>query len=124
MGRETDALLAKRAKYRLWSWLLLPVGLAGFVLAGYVALQGVLAPFRQRRGPFDEGDNFSVLSVELMRDGNVTPELFVLALLCAAFLVTATFLFRGARKLTAEMKQTDAEVSRRLRVEERIRERR
>lgn len=123
MGRETDALISKRAKYRLWGWLLLPIGLAGFVLAGYVALQGVIAPFRQRRGPFDEGHNFSILSVDLMRDGNPTPELFVLALFCAALLVTATLFFRGARKITAEIKQTDAEVSRRLRVEERMRER-
>jgi hypothetical protein len=84
----------------------------------------MIAPFRQRRGPFDEGDNFSVLSVELMRDGSVTPELSILALLCTAVLVAATLILRGARKLTAEMKQTDAEVSRRLRVEERLRERR
>ena len=124
MGRETDALISKRAKYKLWGWLLLPIGLAGFALVGYVALQGVIAPFRQRRGPFDEGDNYSVLSVELMRDGNITPELFVLALLCAAILVTATLILRAARNITRELEATDAEASRRMRVEERMRERR
>lgn len=123
MGRETDALLAKRAKYRLWGAILLPIGFAGFALAGYAVLQSLVAPLRQRRGPFDEGDNFSVLSVELLRDGDVTPALFALALLSAAFLVAATVFFRRARKITAEHSQTEADVSRQLRVEERLRER-
>jgi hypothetical protein len=122
MGVQTDALENKRTWLKMFGWPPLLLGGAGFLMVGVVVLLAVLSPFMRRRDPFDTGD--SVFSIDLMRDSSAIPKLAVFGIFCAVLAGLGVWLLRSARDITLELRATDAEASRRMRVEERMRERR
>src|ERR1051325_9271559 len=118
MGRETDALVSKRFKLKMFGWPLLLCGFAGLALTALVVIKSLHSPFMSRRGSFGADD--SGFSTDLFRDQSVIPKLAIFALVFGVLAFVGMLLLRKARNITLEMKATDAEVSRRLRVEERM----
>jgi uncharacterized membrane protein len=124
MGQEKDVLIKSRSKYRIGCGILFLISLVGFILTIYSFAQVLLWPARHRRAPFDSTGDFSIFPVDLMRNGKPTSALYGLAVISVVSLFIAILLLIKARNITSEIKATEAEVSRRLRVEERLKERR
>ena|ERR1700749_3306359 len=124
MGQYTDSLVARRWNCRLAGWLLSLVGLLSILHVVFTTLNAAAAA--GRRDPFADVEDFYVFFLlPLTRGGRLIPFNFLCAMLAAAmvFAVGMSFLKR-ARGITEELHETEAEVNRRLRVEERMREHR
>lgn len=118
MSYHTDLLINSRSKCRKSGWLLSLVGLAGLLFVGFVAVRTLLTPLR--RHTFDLSQSDVHLLVE---GGNPTPLLYGLGMVFAVCVIAGNLRLSKARRITKELQDTEAEVSRRLRVEEALRER-
>lgn len=119
MGQHTDILINKRSNLRWFGGLLCGVGFPGMLFTLALGVSAVLAARRHAEEILPPDDYISPLD---------SPEMIIYWLIALlAFLVCSTVgvavLIRG-HKITLELKQTETEVNRQLRVEEGLREQR
>lgn len=124
MGMHTDTLITRRANLRLFGWLLSLAGILSFLYVLFTTLN--TATQARRQGPFEEVQDAYLLFLLPLTDGGKIISLnFIGALLgFAALTVGGVIVLKAAHDITLELKATEAEVNRRLRVEEGLRERR
>lgn len=97
------------------------ISVTGLLFAGYLVLQALLGMARRHSFDAEQVNSFYLFSVPLIENGDPAPALFVWAMVFGVIgLIGAIFLSK-ARGITREIKETEAEVSRRVRVEESLR---
>lgn len=124
MGSETNKLLDKRWDYRMYGWLLTLVAVAGMLFALYLVIQPLLNAVRQQSFDPRQANDFYLFSVvPLIQNGAPAPMLFVWCMAFSLVGIAGTVFLTKARRITREIEDTEAEIGRRLRVEESLRER-
>ncbi len=119
MGQHKDKLINKRSNRRWFGGLLLGVGVSGILFTLYLGASAVIEARRRAEEllPFDD------YSSPLDSPKAIIYWIVVLVAFFACAAVGAAILKKG-HDITLELKQTDAEINRQLRVEEGLREQR
>jgi hypothetical protein len=118
MGKEINKLIHRRSNFRMGGWPLTLVGAAGMFFMAYVALHTLITPLR--RGSFDPAQSDDIyLLVEKGQPTSYFLTLLVTSVLC---LGVGALLLKTVRKINRKLKGTQAEVSRRRRVDELLNE--
>lgn len=118
MSYHTNTLVNRRSNYRTYGWLLTLVGLAGLLFVGYIGVRTLLTPLRRRSFDLAQSNDIYLL----VENGEPTAFLFGIGIAFVVFVGAGNWLLSMARGITRELKATQAEVSRRIRVEEALRE--
>ena len=111
-------LIDKRSTYRMYGWLLTVVGVAGMLFMAYIGIRTLLSPLRRRSFDLPQSGDIYLL----VENGDPTTFLFGLGIAFVVCVGAGNLLLSMARGITKELKETQAEVSRRMRVEEALRE--
>lgn len=119
MGQRTDLLIHKRSNRRKLGALLSVVGASGFLLTLYFGLHTLLS-LRGRNAALGAPEDYYPTG----DPGKLILIWLVTLLSFVACLVAGMLVLQSAQRITRELKDTEAEISRRLRVEEGLRERR
>jgi hypothetical protein len=124
MGKETDKLIDKRSDYRIYGRLLVFVGSAGLIFAAYILLQALLSPARRHSlDPTQEANDIYLLSIPLIKNGSPAPPLPGLGFAFGVMAGVGAWFLTKARDITREIRATEAEVNRQIRIAESLRER-
>jgi hypothetical protein len=118
MGHHTTQLIDRRSTYRKFGWLLTLVGVAGVLFVALIGAYTLITPLR--RHSFDLAQSNDIYL--LVERGHPTPLVLGLAVGFVVCIGAGNWLLSKARGITKELKDTQAEVSRRMRVEETLRE--